>query len=181
MNAAQHSSALIFFWSKIKFLCTIENETYCLYPLSNLSIVHGRANNHKNKCLTSYWVIRPFGSTGSSHFRKIMSSSGVKVSDSGAMPPGTTRNWRDKHLSVKIEVLIPEWAPSCQYRQKKKKKRNERHSHSDSRYKELAGAVGRGQFNLWTASIMQAQHRREKDNISRIHHLHHLSLRVKLY
>lgn len=51
-----------------------------------------------------------------------MSSSGVKVSDSGAMPPGTTRNWRDKHLSVKIEVLIPERAPSCQYRKKKKKK-----------------------------------------------------------
>lgn len=48
-----------------------------------------------------------------------MSSSGVKVSDSGAMPPGTTRNWRDKHLSVKIEVLIPERAPSCQYRKKK--------------------------------------------------------------
>lgn len=59
-----------------------------------------------------------------------MSSSGVKVSDSGAMPPGTTRNWRDKHLSVKIEVLIPERAPSCQYR---KKKRIERHSGSEQR------------------------------------------------
>jgi len=38
---------------------------------------------------TSYCVIRPLGSTGSSHLRKIMSSSGVKVRDSGAMPPGT--------------------------------------------------------------------------------------------
>lgn len=38
---------------------------------------------------TSYWVISPLGSTGSSHLRKIMSSSGVKVRDSGAMPPGT--------------------------------------------------------------------------------------------
>lgn len=46
-------------------------------------------NCRAEQCLTSYWVIRPLGSTGSSHFRKIMSSSGVKVSDSGAMPPGT--------------------------------------------------------------------------------------------
>ena len=33
--------------------------------------------------------MRPLGSTGSSHFRNIMSSSGVKVRDSEAMPPGT--------------------------------------------------------------------------------------------
>lgn len=51
--------------------------------------------------LTSYWVMRPFGSTGSSHFRKIMSSSGVNVSDSGAIPPGTKRNSQNKHLSEK--------------------------------------------------------------------------------
>lgn len=38
---------------------------------------------------TSYCVMSPLGSTGSSHFRKIISSSGVKVRDSGAMPPGT--------------------------------------------------------------------------------------------
>lgn len=55
-------------------------------------------NSSKNKrakvkrILTSYWVIRPLGSSGSSHFRKIMSSSGVNVSDSGAMPPGTGRH-----------------------------------------------------------------------------------------
>lgn len=106
----------------------MHHSTYCLYPLSFSKICPSYAaglTRHKSKCLTSYWVIRPFGSTGSSHFRKIMSSSGVKVSDSGAMPPGTTRNWRDKHLSVKIEVLIPERAPSCQYRKKKNKKKNE--------------------------------------------------------
>lgn len=43
---------------------------------------------------TSYWVISPLGSTGSSHLRKIMSSSGVKVRDSGAMPPGTAEQKR---------------------------------------------------------------------------------------
>lgn len=40
---------------------------------------------------TSYWVMRPLGSCGSSHLRKIMSSSGVKVRDSAAIPPGTVR------------------------------------------------------------------------------------------
>ncbi len=39
-------------------------------------------------------MIKPLGSNGSSHFRKIISSSGVKVKDSGAMPPGTAGNKR---------------------------------------------------------------------------------------
>lgn len=43
---------------------------------------------------TSYCVIRPLGSKGSSHFRKIISSNGVKVKDSGAIPPGTARKER---------------------------------------------------------------------------------------
>lgn len=62
---------------------------------ANIPSVHRKPHNKvaqgAGQCLTSYWVIRPLGSTGSSHFRKIMSSSGVKVSDSGAMPPGTGR------------------------------------------------------------------------------------------
>lgn len=44
---------------------------------------------HSHLGQTSYCVMRPLGSTGSSHFRNIMSSSGVKVRDSEAMPPGT--------------------------------------------------------------------------------------------
>lgn len=51
-----------------------------------------RALNRVGSILTSYWVMRPLGSTGSSHLRKIMSSRGVKVSDSGVMPPGTMGN-----------------------------------------------------------------------------------------
>lgn len=65
-----------------------------------------KAQRNSAPCLiktTSYWVISPLGSTGSSHFRKIMSSSGVKVSDSGAIPPGTIRNCQNKHLSGKLK------------------------------------------------------------------------------
>lgn len=58
----------------------------------DMSVVKSR------KAHTSYCVIRPLGSTGSSHFRKIISSSGVKVRDSGAMPPGTVGNQRSHWL-----------------------------------------------------------------------------------
>lgn len=64
--------------------------------------------------LTSYCVIRPLGSTGSSHLRKIMSSRGVKVSDSGAMPPGTIRNCQNKHL-LENWSANPTVSLSCQY------------------------------------------------------------------
>lgn len=55
---------------------------------------------------TSYCVMRPLGSTGSSHLRKIMSSSGVKVRDSGAMPPGTTAGEKNKPLWNKHSARV---------------------------------------------------------------------------
>lgn len=75
---------------------------------------------------TSYCVMRPLGSTGSSHFRNIMSSSGVKVRDSEAMPPGTgegkgmcsdaVRNWAGKrnplgNPSRRLQQLSPVTKP----------------------------------------------------------------------
>lgn len=79
---------------------------YCCIQNGQMDLNVYKRYKRDQRCLcglTSYWVIKPLGSTGSSHFRKIMSSSGVKVSDSGAMPPGTTRNCQNKHLSRKLK------------------------------------------------------------------------------
>lgn len=60
--------------------------------------------NNKAYYSTSYCVIRPLGSNGSSHFRKIISSNGVKVKDSGAMPPGTAGNKRNHSENDQIHL-----------------------------------------------------------------------------
>lgn len=63
---------------------------------------------------TSYCVIRPLGSRGSSHFRKIISSSGVKVKDSGAMPPGTAENERKHSEYSQIHLTNTEYQTQLQ-------------------------------------------------------------------
>ena len=46
------------------------------------------------------------GSTGSSHLKKIISSNGVKVSDSGAMPPGTAQRKRQNSVLSKVDSTL---------------------------------------------------------------------------
>jgi len=51
-------------------------------------------------------VIRPLGSKGSSHFRKIMSSNGVNVKDSGAIPPGTAGEERKQYGGTVSSIFL---------------------------------------------------------------------------
>lgn len=76
----------------LKYITTKSVSHYC--QILYLVKVQGTSLNNKyvwqiHNVDTSYWVMIPLGSTGSSHFRKTMSSNGVKVRDSGAIPPGT--------------------------------------------------------------------------------------------